>query len=70
MTFKQSLLATLLMGAGLLAQATEFRSADIHNADDYPTVIAVKQIIGSNPVGIEIDPDTFEKAKNRINGYQ
>ena len=24
------------------AQATEFRSADTHNADDYPTVAAVK----------------------------
>ncbi len=35
-----ALLATLgLAGA---AQALEFRSADIHNADDYPTVVAVK----------------------------
>jgi tripartite ATP-independent transporter DctP family solute receptor len=32
--------AALLMAAA--AQATEFRSADIHNADDYPTVVAVK----------------------------
>jgi tripartite ATP-independent transporter DctP family solute receptor len=30
----------LLMAAA--TQATEFRSADIHNADDYPTVVAVK----------------------------
>ena len=30
----------LLMAA--TTQATEFRSADIHNADDYPTVVAVK----------------------------
>jgi tripartite ATP-independent transporter DctP family solute receptor len=26
------------------AQATEFRSADTHNADDYPTVVAVKKM--------------------------
>ena len=32
----------LLAGFGLAAQATEFRSADTHNADDYPTVAAVK----------------------------
>ena len=35
----------LCAAAGLLAaaaQATEFRSADTHNADDYPTVAAVK----------------------------
>ena len=31
----------LLTGAGA-AQAVEFRSADVHNADDYPTVAAVK----------------------------
>ena len=33
-----------LLAAGLLssAQATEFRSADTHNADDYPTVAAVR----------------------------
>ena len=33
-----------LFGAAcaLSAQATEFRSADTHNADDYPTVVAVK----------------------------
>jgi tripartite ATP-independent transporter DctP family solute receptor len=34
--------AALLAGIGLAAQATEFRSADTHNADDYPTVAAVK----------------------------
>ena len=27
---------------GSTAQAAEFRSADTHNADDYPTVAAVK----------------------------
>ena len=26
------------------AHAVEFRSADIHNADDYPTVLAVKHM--------------------------
>lgn len=35
-------LAALLAGLGLSAQAVEFRSADIHNSDDYPTVVAVK----------------------------
>ena len=35
-------LCTLLAGIGLTAQAVEFRSADTHNADDYPTVLAVK----------------------------
>jgi tripartite ATP-independent transporter DctP family solute receptor len=34
--------AALLAGIGLAAHATEFRSADTHNADDYPTVVAVK----------------------------
>ena len=38
------LLATVLTVAGLSAQAAEFRSADIHNADDYPTVVAVKRM--------------------------
>ena len=33
--------AAALAGA---AQATEFRSADTHNADDYPTVVAVKKM--------------------------
>jgi tripartite ATP-independent transporter DctP family solute receptor len=36
------LLVGLLAMAGLSAHALEFRSADIHNADDYPTVVAVK----------------------------
>lgn len=30
--------------AAATAQATEFRSADTHNADDYPTVVAVKKM--------------------------
>jgi tripartite ATP-independent transporter DctP family solute receptor len=36
--------AVLLAGAGFTAQAVEFRSSDIHNADDYPTVLAVKHM--------------------------
>jgi tripartite ATP-independent transporter DctP family solute receptor len=38
------LTAALLASVGLAAQATEFRSADTHNADDYPTVVAVKKM--------------------------
>lgn len=39
------LLAALLGAAALsCAQAAEFRSADIHNSDDYPTVAAVKHM--------------------------
>jgi len=39
------LLATLLTAAALSgAQAAEFRSADVHNSDDYPTVAAVKHM--------------------------
>jgi TRAP-type C4-dicarboxylate transport system substrate-binding protein len=37
-------LAALLAGVGLSAHAVQFRSADIHNADDYPTVVAVKHM--------------------------
>jgi tripartite ATP-independent transporter DctP family solute receptor len=43
MKFKASILAlaaTLSFGA----HAVEFRSADIHNSDDYPTVLAVKHM--------------------------
>ena len=36
--------AALIAGFGLAAQAKEFRSADTHNADDYPTVAAVKHM--------------------------
>jgi tripartite ATP-independent transporter DctP family solute receptor len=36
------LLAALLAGLGQAAHAVEFRSADVHNSDDYPTVAAVK----------------------------
>jgi tripartite ATP-independent transporter DctP family solute receptor len=34
--------AALFAGMAFAAQAVEFRSADTHNADDYPTVAAVK----------------------------
>ena len=37
-----SLLAGLLATASFAAHAVEFRSADTHNADDYPTVAAVR----------------------------
>jgi hypothetical protein len=40
---KPSLMA-IAAGLALSAQAAEFRSADIHNADDYPTVVAVKHM--------------------------
>ncbi len=39
-TLLAALLATLVAGA----QAVEFRSADTHNADDYPTVTAVRHM--------------------------
>ena len=39
-----SLVAGLLAAAGFAAHAVEFRSADVHNADDYPTVAAVKHM--------------------------
>jgi tripartite ATP-independent transporter DctP family solute receptor len=37
-----TLIATLLASAGLSSYATEFKSSDIHNSDDYPTVTAVR----------------------------
>ena len=43
MKFKSSLLA-IAAALSLSAHAVEFRSADIHNADDYPTVVAVKHM--------------------------
>ena len=41
-TTKTLIAAAALTVLASLAQATEFRSADTHNADDYPTVAAVK----------------------------
>jgi tripartite ATP-independent transporter DctP family solute receptor len=42
MKLKQQLIALAAAAMALSAQAVEFRSADIHNSDDYPTVAAVK----------------------------
>lgn len=49
MTMNKKLVQSITVGAvALLAaaysQATEFKSADTHNADDYPTVVAVKHM--------------------------
>lgn len=45
MRFKPTLLAAALAFAlPLAAQAVEFRSSDVHNSDDYPTVAAVKHM--------------------------
>ena len=41
MTIRRSLIAAAALACSA-AQATEFRSSDVHNADDYPTVAAVK----------------------------
>ncbi len=42
MKFKTKLVSIAAAVLALTANATEFRSADTHNADDYPTVAAVK----------------------------
>jgi tripartite ATP-independent transporter DctP family solute receptor len=42
MKLKQSLIALAVAAVAMTAQAAEFRSADTHNADDYPTVAAVR----------------------------
>jgi tripartite ATP-independent transporter DctP family solute receptor len=42
MSFKKNLLMTALLAAAFGANAVEFRSADVHNSDEYPTVAAVK----------------------------
>ena len=43
-TFRPLALAALLALGAAAAQAVEFRSADIHNSDDYPTVVAVRHM--------------------------
>ena len=43
MKFKSTLVA-VAAAMTLSAQALEFRSADIHNSDDYPTVVAVRHM--------------------------
>jgi tripartite ATP-independent transporter DctP family solute receptor len=42
MKIQKTLFAAALAMAPLAGFAADFRSADIHNADDYPTVVAVK----------------------------
>ena len=42
MKITRTLMGTAVAAMALAAQSTEFRSADTHNADDYPTVAAVK----------------------------
>lgn len=42
MKLKQSLIALAAGAMAMAAHAVEFRSADTHNADDYPTVAAVR----------------------------
>jgi len=42
MKFVPTLLAAAVAALSLAAHAAEFKSADIHNSDDYPTVTAVK----------------------------
>ncbi|MEC5397826.1 TRAP transporter substrate-binding protein [Uliginosibacterium sp. H1] len=44
MRVSKMVVAMMAAGAVASASATEFRSADIHNSDDYPTVTAVKFI--------------------------
>ncbi len=49
MKFKKTLVSSVSIAALLLmglstSHATEFKSADTHNADDYPTVVAVKHM--------------------------
>jgi len=44
MSFKKNLLMTALLAAAFGANAVEFRSADVHNSDEYPTVAAVKHM--------------------------
>lgn len=44
LTLKATAAAAVLASFALGAQAANFRSADNHNADDYPTVLAVKHM--------------------------
>ena len=44
MKFKKTLLSCALLAASCGANAIEFRSADVHNSDEYPTVAAVKHM--------------------------
>ncbi len=40
----RTLIAAAILAAAGASQAVEFRSADVHNSDDYPTVAAVKHM--------------------------
>jgi len=42
MKFVPTLLAVAAAAVSMAAQATEFKSSDVHNSDEYPTVTAVK----------------------------
>ena len=42
MKLKKSLLGAAIVLLATASQAAEFKSADIHNSDEYPTVTAVK----------------------------
>lgn len=44
MKLTPTLIAAALAAAGLHAHAIEMRSADVHNSDEYPTVVAVKHM--------------------------
>ena len=44
MKFNRTLIAMAAGALSLAAHAVEFRSADVHNSDDYPTVAAVKHM--------------------------
>jgi tripartite ATP-independent transporter DctP family solute receptor len=44
MKYARHLIALAASACALSAQAVEFRSADVHNSDDYPTVAAVKHM--------------------------
>jgi len=44
MLFRKTLLAAAAALASFAAGAVEFRSADVHNSDEYPTVAAVKHM--------------------------
>lgn len=44
MKTKFTLIALAACATALAAQAADFRSADVHNSDDYPTVAAVKHM--------------------------
>ena len=44
MKYARHLIALAASACALSAQAVEFRSADVHNSDDYPTVAAVRHM--------------------------